>query len=168
MHPLQVWVKLHQLVGLPDDRSRLSRESSPTWTFPPPSSCHYHKPTTILTAFEQSGSLCGSAIWKPALCSPSTQTVLRSREVCRLCPLPFPLHWIPADQTIRELVPPQRCPNLCSNRWKVHIVKRHRFAAIRSAVRETSGPPRVEQTGEPPLHPPQPTTTPFCGKPKGG
>jgi hypothetical protein len=159
METLRVWVRVHQVVGLPEERYKVHGEVRPLG-LAASSACHYDRQSGILTALSQL-DLCAGQRHGSALVLAVRTDYLRSAEACRLT---LPLRWFPADQSVRDWFPvfaPKAARQIAAQ-IEVHIVKRHPLPPFAAPEGRLLVLPAWSRPGRP-IAPP----TPYFGQPPG-
>lgn len=157
---MRLWVKVHQVVGLPSDRYKIFGEVRP-FSLSSSSRCHYDKGSTILTTLSQLDLSAGQRYGSTLVLTVHTD-YLRSEEVCRLT---LPLIWFPADQTVRDWFPvfaPSFRRGQIAAQVEVHIVKRHALPPFAAPEGRLLVLPAWSRPGKP-IIPPTPYFMPRYG-----
>jgi hypothetical protein len=122
--PMRVWVRLHQLVGLSPGKYKFWGEIRP-FGFPFSANCAYDSATTFVSAITPLELSAGRRYGSTMILTIRTDNA-SCTEIARLS---LPLHWFPAEQTVRDWYPVhfQPCGQLAAD-IEVHIVKRFSLA----------------------------------------
>jgi hypothetical protein len=124
MISLRVWVKVHQILGLPEAKYRVCGDVNP-FGIPFSSPCEYDTSSSITRA-TNAVELSAGRRYGSLLVITVKRNFFPSREVARLS---LPLDWFPADRTVRAWFPMKSNvkvdPPIVSADVEVHIIKRH-------------------------------------------
>jgi hypothetical protein len=156
--PLRLFVKLHKLIGLPPSNYRLWGDVNPLGV-PFSSACAFVPEAGYLVGAKAIELSAGQRYGTLLLLRVFTECS-ETREVAHLT---LPLHWFPADRTVRDWFPFLAGPRTTlSAELEVHIIKRLKCQPFRAPAGNLLVLPAWNRPNQPAL-PPAPYFPPTSG-----